>query len=100
MPLEIKNLHISAGDKEIVHGVSFNIEKGSVHVIMGPNGSGKSTLANALMGHPKYTIKSGQILLDGEDITRAKVNEKAKRGLFLSMQYPPEVAGVTGTHFF
>lgn len=99
MALEIKNLYISVGDKEIVHGLSLTVEKGSVHAIMGPNGSGKSTLANALMGHPKYTITDGQILLDGEDVTHAKVNEKAKKGLFLSMQYPPEVAGVTVTNF-
>lgn len=99
MSLELINLHISAEDKEIVHGLSLVIEKGSVHVIMGPNGSGKSTFANALMGHPKYKITSGQFFLDGEDITHAKVNEKARRGLFLSMQYPPEVAGVTVTNF-
>lgn len=99
MALEIKNLHITAGDKEIVHGVSLAMKKGEVHVIMGQNGSGKSTLANAVMGHPKYRITSGRIFLDTEDITDIKVSEKAKKGLFLSMQYPPEVQGVTVTNF-
>ena len=99
MSLKINNLHISADQKTIVHGVSIEIKPGEIHAIMGPNGSGKSTLANAIMGHPKYTITSGQVLLDGEDITAMKVSEKAKKGLFLSMQYPPEIAGVTITNF-
>lgn len=99
MSLQLENLHIAAGDKEIVHGVSLAIEHGSVHVIMGPNGSGKSTLANAVMGHPKYMVTSGQVLLDDADITNAKVSDKAKKGLFLSMQYPPEIQGVTVTNF-
>lgn len=97
--LEIRDLHISAGDKEIVHGVSLEIKKGEAHVIMGPNGSGKSTLANAMMGHPKYRITDGEIFLDGENITQTKVWEKAKKGLFLSMQYPPEIHGVSVTNF-
>ena len=99
MSLEIQKLHISIEDKLIVHGLDLEIEPGEIHVIMGPNGSGKSTLANAIMGHPKYFVEKGCITLDGEDITEAKVSEKAKRGLFLSMQYPPEIAGVTISSF-
>lgn len=99
MSLTIKDVFISVENKNIVNGVSFEIKPGEIHVIMGPNGSGKSTLANAIMGHPKYTITNGQVMLDGEDITNMKVNEKAKRGLFLSMQYPPEVDGVTISNF-
>ncbi len=99
MPLELKHLRIVVQEKKIVHDVSFVIQPGEVHAIMGPNGSGKSTLANAIMGHPKYTITDGQIILDGEDITRIKVHEKAKKGLFLSLQYPPEVAGVSVNNF-
>ena len=86
-------------NKKIVHGVTLEIKPGEIHALMGPNGSGKSTLANALMGHPKYAITAGQILLDGDDITGAKVSEKAKKGLFLSPQYPPEIAGVTVSNF-
>ena len=99
MSLSIKNLHISVDNKKIVHGVTLEIKPGEIHALMGPNGSGKSTLANALMGHPKYAITAGQILLDGDDITGAKVSEKAKKGLFLSPQYPPEIAGVTVSNF-
>src|SRR5438552_3395574 len=97
--LEVKNFSVSVEDKEIVHDLSLQIEKGTVHVIMGPNGSGKSTLANAIIGHPKYKITSGQILLDGEDITEMKVTDRARKGLFLSMQYPPQVEGVTVSNF-
>jgi len=93
--LEIKNLHVSVEGKEILKGLSLNIQKGEVHAIMGPNGSGKSTLSNVLMGHPKYTVTSGEIFLDGENITTAKVVDRAKKGLFLSMQYAPEIQGVT-----
>lgn len=99
MSLFLKNLHIAAADNSIVHGVTIDIKPGEIHAIMGPNGSGKSTLANAIMGHPKYQITSGQIVLDGEDVTSAKVHAKAKKGLFLSMQYPPEIAGVTISNF-
>lgn len=99
MSLEIENLCVAVEGKEIVSHVSLTIGNGEIHAIMGPNGSGKSTLANAIMGHPKYTITSGQVVLDGQDITHAKVNEKAKKGLFLSMQYPPEIDGVTITNF-
>jgi len=94
-----KNLHISVADKPIVHGIDLEIKPGEIHAIMGPNGSGKSTLANAIMGHPMYRITEGQIILDGVDATAEKVSVKAKKGLFLSMQYPPEIAGVTINNF-
>lgn len=99
MALQIKNLHISVDEKEIVKGLDLEIQPGEVHVIMGPNGSGKSTLANTLMGHPKYKVTQGYITLDDEDITAFKTNERAKRGLFLSMQYPAEIEGVTISNF-
>lgn len=97
--LEIKNLHVSVDQKEILHGINLVLKPGEVHAIMGPNGSGKSTFANVLMGHPKYTITQGHIFLNGEEITTAKVHERAQKGLFLSMQYLPEVAGVTVSNF-
>ncbi len=97
--LEFQKLDIKVENKDIIHGLDLIVKKGEVHAIMGPNGSGKSTLANAVMGHPKYTITSGQVLLDGEDITTIKVSEKAKKGLFLSMQYPPQIEGVTVSNF-
>lgn len=99
MSLKIQDLSVSVGNTPIVQNLSLTINPGEIHAIMGPNGSGKSTLANAVMGHPKYTITSGQIILNGEDVTHAKVNEKAKKGLFLSMQYPPSIDGVTITNF-
>ncbi|MFP7696199.1 Fe-S cluster assembly ATPase SufC [Trueperella sp. LYQ143] len=101
--LEIKNLHVSVetpeGPKEILKGVNLTIEHGEIHAIMGPNGSGKSTLAYAIAGHPDYEITDGQILLDGEDIVELSPDERAKAGLFLAMQYPVEVQGVTVTNF-
>lgn len=97
--LQIKNLHVSVEGKEILQGISLNIKRGEIHAIMGPNGSGKSTLANTLMGHPKYLITKGQIILDGANITNAKPEMRAKSGLFLSMQYPPEIAGVNIANF-
>ncbi len=97
MSLDINNLHISIADKEIVKGLSLEIEPGQVHAIMGPNGSGKSTLANTLMGHPKYTVTEGKIVVDGNEITDAEPNERAEAGLFLSMQYPTAIEGVTIT---
>ncbi len=99
MSLKIQDLSVSVGNTPIVQNLSLTINPGEIHAVMGPNGSGKSTLANAVMGHPKYTITSGQIILNGEDVTHAKVNEKAKKGLFLSMQYPPSIDGVTITNF-
>lgn len=97
--LEIIGLHIEVGGKEIIKGVTLAFYPGKVHALMGPNGSGKSTLANALMGHPKYKITKGKILLDGEDITNAKPEMRAQKGLFLSFQYPSEISGVTISNF-
>ncbi|MCB9359245.1 Fe-S cluster assembly ATPase SufC [Candidatus Woesearchaeota archaeon] len=97
--LEIKDLHVSVEGKEILKGVSLRLENGKVHALMGPNGSGKSTLANTLMGHPKYEITEGKIVLDGEDITDLGPDERAKKGLFLSFQYPSEISGVTIPNF-
>lgn len=97
--LEIKNLCVSVEGKEVLKNVSLSIEKGEVYALMGPNGSGKSTLANTLMGHPKYEITSGKVILDGEDVTEISPDKKAKMGLFLSFQYPMEVDGVTFSSF-
>ncbi len=97
--LEIKNLHVSVADKEILCGVDLNLPLGEVHVLMGPNGSGKSTLAAVIMGHPKYKITKGTILLNGEDVTTMSPDVRAKKGLFLSFQYPVEIAGVTVENF-
>lgn len=97
--IEIIDLHVSVNGKEILKGVTLDIEKGKVHALMGPNGSGKSTLANVLMGNPKYEVTSGKILLDGEDITEMSPDKRAKKGIFLSFQYPSEVAGVTVANF-
>ena len=97
--LEIKNLHVEIDGEEILKGVSLTIEKGKVHALMGPNGSGKSTLANVIMGHPKYKITKGKILFENEDITTFSPDERAKKGLFLSFQYPKEISGVTLTNF-
>lgn len=97
--LKIDNLKISRDGKKIVRGVALEVKPGEVHALMGPNGSGKSTLANTLMGHPDYRVTEGSVFLDGEDITSAPVYERAKKGLFLSMQYPPEIPGVTVFNF-
>lgn len=99
MSLLIQNLHVSAEDTQILKGVTLEIPKGKVVVIMGPNGSGKSTLANTLGAHPKYEVTDGSITLDGADITELAADERAKKGLFLSMQYPPEIEGVTIANF-
>ncbi|NCO04761.1 MAG: Fe-S cluster assembly ATPase SufC [Candidatus Magasanikbacteria bacterium] len=99
MSLFLRTVSVEVEGKEIIHGLSLELPKGQVHVIMGPNGSGKSTLVNALMGHPSYTLTGGQIMLDGEDITQRAPDERSKAGLFLSMQYPPEIAGVTISNF-
>lgn len=93
--LEIKNLHVSAGDKQILKGVDLHVRSGEIHTLMGPNGSGKSTLANAIMGHPGLDVTEGQILFDGEDITEAEPDERAVAGLFMAFQYPVAVPGVT-----
>jgi Fe-S cluster assembly ATP-binding protein len=93
--LEIKNLHVSAGDKQILKGVDLRVRSGEFHALMGPNGSGKSTLANAIMGHPNLEVTEGQILFDGEDITEADPDVRAHAGLFLAFQYPVAIPGVT-----
>jgi Fe-S cluster assembly ATP-binding protein len=93
--LEIKNLHVSAGDKQILKGVDLHVRAGEFHALMGPNGSGKSTLANAIMGHPNFEVTDGQVLLDGEDITEADPDERARAGLFMAFQYPVAIPGVT-----
>jgi Fe-S cluster assembly ATP-binding protein len=97
--LEIKNLHVSAGDKPILKGVDLRVRSGEFHALMGPNGSGKSTLANALMGHPNFAVTEGQILFDGEDITEAEPDERARAGLFMAFQYPVAIPGVTVTKY-
>jgi Fe-S cluster assembly ATP-binding protein len=101
--LEIKNLHVSVdtdqGKKQILRGVDLIIKSGETHAIMGPNGSGKSTLAYSVAGHPKYEVTEGEILLDGENVLEMKVDERAKAGLFLAMQYPVEVPGVSVSNF-
>ena len=101
--LEIKDLHVSVetdqGTKQILHGVNLTINEGEIHAIMGPNGSGKSTLAYTIAGHPKYTVDSGSILLDDEEVTTMTVDQRARAGLFLAMQYPVEIPGVTVTNF-
>ena len=101
--LEIKNLHVNVetdqGTREILRGVDLKINEGEIHAIMGPNGSGKSTLAYTIAGHPKYTVVEGEILLDGENVLEMSVDERARAGMFLAMQYPVEIPGVTVTNF-
>jgi Fe-S cluster assembly ATP-binding protein len=99
MSLEIENLHVRTGDREILHGLDLTIEKGETHALMGPNGSGKSTLANTLMGNPTYEITEGRIVLDGEDLTEAEPDERAKAGLFMAFQYPVSIPGVSVANF-
>jgi Fe-S cluster assembly ATP-binding protein len=93
--LEIRNLHVSAEDKEILRGLDLDVEKGKVHALMGPNGSGKSTLANAIMGHPSFEVTEGTIAFKGEDITEADPNERSRAGLFMAFQYPVAIPGVS-----
>lgn len=97
--LEIKGLSASAEEKEILHGVSLFIDGGETHVLMGPNGAGKSTLGSTIMGSPEYTVSSGSILLDGEDITELSSDKRAKKGIFLSFQSPIEIPGITLSEF-
>ena len=97
--LEIKDLHVSVEGIKILKGVNLILELGKINALMGPNGSGKSTLANVLMGNPIYEITSGTILYNGEDITEMKVEDRAKKGIFLSFQYPQEISGVTISNF-
>src|SRR3954463_9922443 len=93
--LKIENLHVAAGDKQILKGVDLHVRPGEFHALMGPNGSGKSTLANAIMGHPNLEVTEGRILFNGEDITEADPDERARAGLFLAFQYPVAIPGVT-----
>jgi Fe-S cluster assembly ATP-binding protein len=97
--LEIRNLHVRAGDKEILRGLELSVGKGEIHALMGPNGSGKSTLANAVMGHPGLEVTDGQIIFKGQDITGADPDERARMGLFMAFQYPVSVPGVTVTKY-
>ncbi len=97
--LEVRNLHVRAGDREILRGLDLSVDKGEIHALMGPNGSGKSTLANAIMGHPGLEVTDGQILFKGEDITGAAPDERARMGLFMAFQYPVSVPGVTVTKY-
>ena len=97
--LTIKDLHVSIEDKEILKGVDLEIKGGEIHAIMGPNGTGKSTLSSAIMGHPKYEVTKGNISLDGKNVLEMEVDERARAGLFLAMQYPSEISGVTNADF-
>ena len=97
--LEIKDLHVEIEGKEILKGVNLTIKQGEIHAVMGPNGTGKSTLAQAIMGHPSYEVTKGEVLLDGENVLELEVDERAHAGLFLAMQYPSEISGVTNSDF-
>lgn len=101
--IEIRDLHVSVetdqGTKQILRGVDLTLRQGEIHAVMGPNGSGKSTLAYTIAGHPRYIVDSGSITLDGEDVLEMSVDERARAGLFLAMQYPVEIPGVTNSNF-
>ncbi|MBC1580384.1 Fe-S cluster assembly ATPase SufC [Listeria seeligeri] len=97
--LKIQDLHVEIEGKEILKGVNLEISTGEIHAIMGPNGTGKSTLSSAIMGHPKYEVTQGTITLDGENVLEMEVDERARAGLFLAMQYPSEISGVTNAEF-
>ena len=97
--LEIKNLHVQAGETQILKGLNLTVNHGEIHALMGPNGSGKSTLANAIMGNPAIEVTEGQILFRGEDITEADTDERARMGLFMAFQYPVAIPGVTVTKY-
>ena len=97
--LIIKNLYVSAADKEILKGIDLEINEGEIHAIMGPNGNGKSTLLSTIMGYPAYTVTKGSIEFNGEDVLQMSVDERSRKGLFLAMQYPKEIAGVTNSDF-
>ncbi|GLV13527.1 ABC transporter ATP-binding protein [Alicyclobacillus hesperidum] len=95
----VQNLHVSVEGKEILKGLNLHIRGGEIHAIMGPNGTGKSTLASSLMGHPHYEVTAGDVVLDGEDVLAMSTDERARAGLFLAMQYPAEVPGVSNANF-
>jgi len=97
--LEIRNLHVTAGEREILKGLDLTVQSGQMHALMGPNGSGKSTLANAIMGHPNLEVTEGEVFFDGEDITEADPDERARMGLFMAFQYPVAVPGVSVTKY-
>lgn len=97
--LQINNLHVNAGEKEILKGIDLKINKGEVHVIMGPNGSGKSTTANAIFNNPEYTKMDGSIVFENEDITNLSPDEIARKGIFMSFQLPEEIPGISVTNF-
>src|SRR5256885_2347720 len=97
--LEIHDLRVSVEDTEILKGVDLTVRSGETHALMGPNGSGKSTLAYSISGHPKYTVTGGTVTLDGEDVLSMTVDERARAGVFLAMQYPVEVPGVSTSNF-
>src|SRR3954470_8816915 len=97
--LEIKNLHVAIGDKEIVKGFNLTIKSGEVHAVMGPNGTGKSTLSKAIAGHPDYRITQGDVLIDGKSILELEPDERARAGIFLAFQYPSEITGVSIANF-
>lgn len=97
--LSIKDLHVAIGDKVILKGINLTINTGETHALMGPNGNGKSTLLGTIMGHPKYKVTQGTITLDGEDVLSMSVDERSRKGLFLGMQYPQEIPGVTNSDF-
>ncbi len=97
--LEIKNLHVSIEDKKILKGVNLTLNTGEIHAIMGPNGTGKSTLSAAIMGNPNFEVTEGEVLFDGENVLEMEVDERARLGLFLAMQYPSEIPGITNAEF-
>ena len=97
--LEIQDLHANIGEQEIIRGLTLTVPKGEVHAVMGPNGSGKSTLAKIIAGHPDYTVTSGAVLMDGQNVLDFEPDERARKGLFLAFQYPSEIPGVTIANF-